>query len=85
MKRRDVSGLSSIDGATISATVERHSDRLTLPTIGMSKAGIANWLAASHPVRESPMCSSLSKEAAEDEFAYLLTRVSMAERFAVVA
>lgn len=52
----------------------------TLATMGMSKAGRANWLAASHPERLSPRLSALSNEAAEAELEYLLTRVSMVER-----
>jgi len=56
-----------------------HRNKRTLATMGMSKAGRANWLAASHPERLSPRLSALSNEADEAELAYLLTRVSMVE------
>lgn len=49
----------------------------TLATMGISKAGRANLVAASQPTRFSPRLSALSKEADEAELAYLLTRVSM--------
>ena len=55
----------------------REKQTRTLATMGMSKAGRANWLAASHPARLSPRLSALSNEADEAELAYLLTSVSM--------
>lgn len=65
-------------------TCKQVQGELTLATMGMSKAGRANWEAASHPAMFWPRLSASSNEAEEAELAYLLTRVSICVGVVVV-